>query len=38
MSTSTGPATSIGRPDLRWHDLRHSGAMLAAATGATLAD
>jgi integrase len=28
----------IGRPDLRWHDLRHSGAVLAAATGATLAE
>jgi integrase len=27
-----------GRPDLRWHDLRHSGAVLAAATGATLAE
>lgn len=26
-----------GRPDLRWHDLRHTGAVLAAATGATLA-
>ena len=24
----------IGRPDLRFHDLRHSGAVLAAATGA----
>jgi integrase len=28
----------IGRPDLRWHDLRHTGADLAAVTGATLAD
>jgi integrase len=28
----------VGRPDLRWHDLRHTGADLAAATGATLAD
>jgi integrase len=28
----------IGRPDLRWHDLRHSGAVLTAATGATLAE
>lgn len=27
-----------GREDLRWHDLRHSGAVLAAATGATLAE
>jgi integrase len=26
------------RSDLRWHDLRHSGAVLAAATGATLAE
>lgn len=29
---------SSGRPDLRFHDLRHSGAVLAAATGATLAE
>jgi integrase len=29
---------SIGRPDLRFHDLRHTGAVLAAATGATLAE
>jgi integrase len=27
-----------GRPDLRWHDLRHTGATLAAATGATLSE
>lgn len=27
-----------GRPDLRFHDLRHSGAVLAASTGATLAE
>jgi integrase len=27
-----------GRPDLRWHDLRHTGATLAAATGASLAE
>lgn len=26
------------RDDLRWHDLRHSGAVLVAATGATLAE
>jgi integrase len=26
------------RPDLRFHDLRHSGAVLAAHTGATLAE
>jgi integrase len=29
---------AAGRPDLRWHDLRHTGAVLAAATGASLAD
>jgi integrase len=29
---------AAGRPDLRFHDLRHSGAVLAAATGATLAE
>lgn len=29
---------SAGRPDLRWHDLRHTGAVLAASTGATLAE
>ena len=27
-----------GRPDLRWHDLRHTGATLAAQSGATTAD
>ena len=27
-----------GRPDLRFHDLRHTGATLAAATGATLVE
>jgi len=27
-----------GRGDLRWHDLRHTGAGLAASTGATLAE
>lgn len=27
-----------GRPDLAFHDLRHTGAVLAAATGATLAE
>ena len=26
------------RPDLRFHDLRHSGAVLAASTGATIAE
>ncbi len=30
--------TQAGREDLRWHDLRHSGAVLAAATGASLAE
>lgn len=30
--------TAAGREDLRWHDLRHSGAVLAAATGASLAE
>ncbi|WP_370501147.1 tyrosine-type recombinase/integrase [Mycolicibacterium sp. jd] len=29
---------AAGRRDLRWHDLRHSGAVFAAATGATLAE
>jgi integrase len=29
---------TAARPDLRWHDLRHSGAVLAAATGASLAE
>jgi len=29
---------AASRPDLRFHDLRHTGAVLAAATGATLAD
>lgn len=29
---------AAGRSDLRWHDLRHTGATLAAATGATLAE
>lgn len=29
---------SAGREDLRWHDLRHTGAVLAAQTGATLAE
>jgi len=27
-----------GRPDLRFHDLRHTGAVLAAQEGATLAE
>ncbi len=29
---------AASRGDLRWHDLRHSGAVLAAATGASLAE
>jgi len=29
---------AAGRPDLRWHDLRHTGATLAAQSGATTAD
>lgn len=31
-------SAAAGRPDLRVHDLRHTGAVLAAQTGATLAD
>jgi integrase len=30
--------TAANRTDLRFHDLRHSGAVLAAQTGATLAE
>jgi integrase len=29
---------AAGRPDLRFHDLRHTGATMAAATGASLAE
>jgi len=29
---------AAGRPDLRWHDLRHTGATRAAQAGATTAD
>jgi integrase len=29
---------AAGRPDLRWHDLRHTGGTLAAGTGASLAE
>ena len=29
---------AAGRPDLRFHDLRHTGSVLAASTGATLAE
>jgi integrase len=44
MTTSTLYASwwparrKAGRPDLRFHDLRHTGAVLAASTGATLAE
>ncbi len=31
-------AAAISRPDLRWHDLRHTGATLAAQTGASIRD
>ncbi len=30
------PKRAAGRPDLTWHDLRHTGMTLAAATGASL--
>lgn len=33
-----GARAAAGRPDLRFHDLRHTGAVLAAQTGATLAE
>lgn len=33
-----GARCVAGRPDPRWHDLRHTGAVLAASTGATLAE
>ena len=33
-----GARGKAGRRDLRFHDLRHTGAVLAAATGATLAE
>lgn len=33
-----GARAAAGRPDLRWHDLRHTGAVLAAVAGSTLAD
>ena len=29
---------AAGRPDLRFHDLRHTGAVLAARAGATIAE
>ncbi len=37
-TASTPPRVAADRPDLRWHDLRHTGAVLAASTGATLAE
>jgi integrase len=34
-----GPArAAAGRPDLRFHDLRHTGAVMATASGASLAE
>ncbi len=33
-----GARAAPSGPDLRWHDLRHTGAVLAASTGATLAE
>ena len=33
-----GARAAAGRSDLRFHDLRHTGAVLAAQTGATLAE
>jgi len=33
-----GARAAAKRPDLRFHDLRHTGAVLAAQTGATLAE
>ena len=33
-----GARAAAGREDLRWHDLRHTGAVLAVGTGASLAD
>jgi integrase len=33
-----GPRVKVGRPDLRFHDLRHTGNTLAAATGASTAE
>ncbi len=34
----TAARAVAGRPDLRWHDLRHTGATMAAQAGATLAE
>ncbi|MCH8612319.1 tyrosine-type recombinase/integrase [Arsenicicoccus dermatophilus] len=38
MTSYYAARESIGRPDLRLHDLRHSSAVLAAQAGATLAE
>ena len=42
MGLCTGPSVpprvTAGRPDLHFHDLRHTGATLAAAAGATIAE
>ena len=37
-SISTEPAAPRGRPDLRFHDLRHTGAVYATRAGASLAE
>jgi integrase len=34
----TRATAAIGRPDLRWHDLRHTGATLAYGAGGTVRD
>lgn len=38
FKTWNAARTAAGRPDLRFHDLRHTGAVMAAQTGATLAE
>jgi len=38
MSRTIGARRKPVGPDLRFHDLRHSGAVLAAMSGATLAE
>lgn len=30
--------TKVGKPEFRYHDLRHTGQTLAASTGATIKD
>lgn len=37
-AATTPPCAAAGRKGPRWHDLRHTGAVLAAQTGATLAE